>query len=566
MARYLEGRRTMSDMNRRDFIRAGVASGAAVSALGCDPAEDVQSVSESGTPFSIPEFRLEELTIEDLGGGLSSGDWTCRALTEMYLERIEALDRRGPSLYSILEVNPDALSIADGLDRELRGGRRRGPLHGIPIVLKDNIDTADRMTTTAGSTALRGSTPLRDAYIADKLREAGAVLLGKANMSEWAGFKSFQRGTSGWSGRGWDGGRGGLCKNPYALDRTPGGSSSGSGAATAANLAAAAIGTETDGSIVGPSSRNCLVGLKPTIGLMSRGGIIPIAHSQDSAGPMARSVRDVAIMLGTMTGVDERDPLTTPSLGNSVTDYSSFCDPAGLGGARIGVARGYMGSDERVDRLLEDALDVMRAEGATILDPIELPEELRFGNEHEMEVLYHEFKADLNNYLQSLGPDAPIRSLEELIDYNEQSADLELSLFGQDLLIASQERGPLTDQRYITALSTSHRLSRDEGIDRVMQAQQIDAIVGPTSGIPAPGDYTGSSNGSGGGCSTPAAMAGYPNMTVPMGFLFGLPVGMSLFGRAWTEGTLIRVAYAYEQATNHRRPPRFLPAVEARVP
>lgn len=556
----------MSDMNRRDFIRAGVASGAAVSALGCDPAEDVQSVSESGTPFSIPEFRLEELTIEDLGGGLSSGDWTCRALTEMYLERIEALDRRGPSLYSILEVNPDALSIADGLDRELRGGRRRGPLHGIPIVLKDNIDTADRMTTTAGSTALRGSTPLRDAYIADKLREAGAVLLGKANMSEWAGFKSFQRGTSGWSGRGWDGGRGGLCKNPYALDRTPGGSSSGSGAATAANLAAAAIGTETDGSIVGPSSRNCLVGLKPTIGLMSRGGIIPIAHSQDSAGPMARSVRDVAIMLGTMTGVDERDPLTTPSLGNSVTDYSSFCDPAGLGGARIGVARGYMGSDERVDRLLEDALDVMRAEGATILDPIELPEELRFGNEHEMEVLYHEFKADLNNYLQSLGPDAPIRSLEELIDYNEQSADLELSLFGQDLLIASQERGPLTDQRYITALSTSHRLSRDEGIDRVMQAQQIDAIVGPTSGIPAPGDYTGSSSGSGGGCSTPAAMAGYPNMTVPMGFLFGLPVGMSLFGRAWTEGTLIRVAYAYEQATNHRRPPRFLPAVEARVP
>jgi amidase len=299
---------------------------------------------------------------------------------------------------------------------------------------------------------------------------------------------------------------------------------------------------------------------------MSRGGIIPIAHSQDSAGPMARSVRDVAIMLGTMTGVDERDPLTTPSLGNSVTDYSSFCDPAGLGGARIGVARGYMGSDERVDRLLEDALDVMRAEGATVLDPIELPEELRFGNEHEMEVLYHEFKADLNNYLQSLGPDAPIRSLEELIDYNEQSADLELSLFGQDLLIASQERGPLTDQRYITALSTSHRLSRDEGIDRVMQAQQIDAIVGPTSGIPAPGDYTGSSSGSGGGCSTPAAMAGYPNMTVPMGFLFGLPVGMSLFGRAWTEGTLIRVAYAYEQATNHRRPPRFLPAVEARVP
>ncbi len=556
----------MSKMNRRDFIRTGIASGAAVSAFGCSPSDEPQSAASSGPPFSIPEFRLEELSIEDLGGGLSLGDWTCRSLTEMYIERIEALDRQGPSLFSVLEINPSALSTADGLDRELRLGRRRGPLHGIPIVLKDNIDTADRMTTTAGSTALRGSIPSRDAYIANKLREAGAILLGKANMSEWAGFKSFQRGTSGWSGRGWDGGRGGLCKNPYSLDRTPGGSSSGSGAATAANLAAAAIGTETDGSIVGPSSRNCLVGLKPTIGLMSRGGIIPIAHSQDSAGPMARTVRDVAIMLGTMTGVDERDPLTAPSLGNSLTDYSGFCDPAGLNGARIGVARGYMGFDERVDGLLEDALDVMRAEGATVIDPIELPEELRFGNEYEMEVLFYEFKADLNAYLESLGPDAPIKSLEELIAYNEQNAELELSLFGQDLHIAAQERGPLTDARYIDALNMSHRLSRDEGIDRIMQAERLDAIVGPTSGIPAPGDYTGSSSASGGGCSTPSAMAGYPNMTVPMGFLFGLPIGMSLFGRAWTEGTLIRVAYAYEQATNHRRPPRFLPAVEATVP
>jgi amidase len=556
----------MSEMTRRDFIRAGTVSGAAVSVFGCDSDGGTPDSVGPRTDFSIPEFRLEELSIEDLGGGLSLGHWNCRELIEMYLERIEALDRQGPSLFSILEVNPSALSTADGLDRELRLGRRRGPLHGIPIVLKDNIDTADRMTTTAGSTALMGSTPSRDAFIASRLREAGAIILGKANMSEWAGFKSFQRGTSGWSGRGWDGGRGELCKNPYALDRTPGGSSSGSGAATSASLAAAAIGTETDGSIVGPSSRNGLVGLKPTLGLMSRSGIIPIAHSQDSAGPMARSVRDVAIMLGTMTGVDERDPFTSQSAGRALTDYTGFCDPTGLEGARIGVARGYMGFDDRVDRLLEDALDVMRAQGATVVDPIVLPEQLRFGNEFEMEVLYYEFKADLNAYLAELGPDAPIKSLEELILYNEQNAGLELSLFGQDLLTAAQERGPLTDARYVNALSSSHRLSREEGIDAVMLGQQLDAIVAPTAGIPEPGDFTGSSSGAGGGCSTPSAMAGYPNMTVPMGSLFGLPVGMSLFGRAWTEGTLLRVAYAYEQSTNHRTAPRFLRTVDAKIP
>jgi amidase len=563
----------MSEMDRRDFLRAG-AAGAAVSLLGagCVPTqrEDAggaatDSGSTAASPAAgLPEFPLEEVTLDEIQAGLASGELTCRTLTEAYLERIEAADRQGPELYAVLETNPEALRIAEELDDEYRSRGPRGPLHGVPILLKDNIDTADGMSTTAGSTALRGSIAPQDAFLAARLREAGAVLLGKANMSEWAGWKSFARGESGWSGRGWDGGRGGLCKNPYALDRTPGGSSSGSGAAASANLCALAIGTETDGSIVGPSSRNGLVGLKPTLGVISRGGVIPIAHSQDSAGPMARTVRDVALALGTMTGVDPRDPATAASRGNTLADYGTVLDPDGLAGARIGVARGYMGFDERVDALLEDALEVMRGRGATVVDEVALPEELRFGNEHEMEVLYHEFKADLNAYLASLGPDAPIRTLEELIAYNEEHAELELALFGQELLEASQARGPLTSEVYRTALATSRRLSREEGIDAVMDAQELDALVAPTAGIPALADVTGATAGTGGGCSTPSAMAGYPNMTVPMGYLFGLPVGMSLFGRAWSEGTLLRIAYAYEQATNHRRPPRFLPTAEVR--
>jgi len=560
----------MSGMDRRDFLRTGATAGAAATLLGTgcsasageDGTESAPQVTDAAS--SLPDFPLEEISLDEIREGLASGEFTCRSLAEAYLGRIEAADRQGPELYAVLETNPDALRLADELDEEYRSNGPRGPLHGVPILLKDNIDTADGMTTTAGSTALRGSIAPQDAFIAARLREAGALLLGKANMSEWAGWKSFERGESGWSGRGWDGGRGGLCKNPYALDRTPGGSSSGSGAAASANLCAAAIGTETDGSIVGPSSRNGLVGLKPTLGLMSRGGVIPIAHSQDSAGPMARSVRDVALMLGTMTGVDPRDPMTRASQGNAAADYTTVLDPDGLSGARIGVARGYMGFDDRVDGLLEDALEVMRAQGATVVDPVELPEELRFGNEWEMEVLYHEFKADLNAYLASLGPDAPIASLEELIAYNEANAELELSLFGQELLTRSQERGRLTSPVYREALATSHRLAREEGIDAVMDAQELDALVAPTAGIPALADVTGATSGTGGGCSTPSAMAGYPNMTVPMGYLFGLPVGMSLFGRAWSEGTLLRIAYAYEQATNHRRPPRFLSTADVR--
>lgn len=570
----------MAAMDRRDFIRAGLVGGAGAAMLGvgaCAPdgtGADGSGANESTTaagtsgelPWSIPDFALEEITIDGVGQALAAGTYSCREITEMYLARIEALDRQGPRLFAVLETNPDALEIAEALDAELREQGSRGPLHGVPILLKDNIDTADRMTTTAGSTALRGSIAPTDAHIAAKLRDAGAILLGKANMSEWAGFKSFVRGTSGWSGRGWDGGDGGLCANPYALDRSPGGSSSGSGAGCAANFATAAIGTETDGSIVGPSSRNCLVGLKPTLGLMSRGGVIPIAHSQDSAGPMARTVRDVAILLGAMTGPDPRDPASQEAVAHTHPDYTTFLDPAGLQGARIGVARDYMGFDDRVDALFEDALDAMRAEGATIVDPITLPEQLRFGNDFEMEVLYHEFKADLNAYLATLGPDAPVRSLADVIAYNERNPHLELSLFPHDLLTEAQSRGPLTDARYRNALLNSRRYARELGIDRVMDQQRLDAIVGATSGIPELADYTGATAGRGGGCSTPSAMAGYPNLTVPMGFLFGLPVGLSMFGRAWSEPTLLRLAYAFEQATGHRRPPRFHRSVQARVP
>jgi amidase len=554
----------MSKINRRNFMALGAAVGAGVIS-GCRPGPPEATGDAGGAAGAGGDptnFELAEMSIDDLREGISSGRWTCRRITEMYLARIEALNASGPNLRAVLETNPDALEISESLDRELREQGPRGPLHGIPLLLKDNIDTADKMTTTAGSTALKGSIAPQDAFVANRLRQAGAVLLGKANMSEWAGWKSFVRGTSGWSGRGYDGGKGGFCRNPYVLDRAPGGSSSGSGVSAAANLAAAAIGTETDGSIVGPSSRNGLVGLKPTIGLLSRGGVIPIAHSQDSTGPMARTVRDAAIILGTMTGVDTRDPMTSASTGKAPENYLAALDPNGLRGARIGVSRANSGFDDRVDKLFAAALDALKAQGAVIVDPVQLPAELRFGNDYEMEVLYHEFKNDLNAYLASLGPAAPIKSLKELIEYNEKNAALELSLFGQELLIRSEERGPLTDTKYLRALETSHRLSRQEGIDKVMDAQRLDAIVAPTSGIAEMIDATGASRGTGIGCSTPAAMAGYPIMTVPMGFLFGIPLGIAFFGRAWSESTLIKLAYAYEQATKHRKPPRFLPTAE----
>ena len=547
-------------MKRREFIHKSLLGGTL--AFGASPSGVLSKSATSSTQQEPGSFELEEMTFSELQEGMSSGRFTARFITEMYLRRIEAMDRQGPTLRSIIETNPDALAIADKLDEERRAKGARGPLHGIPILLKDNIDTADKMTTTAGSLALEESRPSRDSFVAQKLREAGAILLGKANLSEWANFRS-TRSSSGWSGRG------GQCRNPYALDRNPCGSSSGSGVATAANFTAAAIGTETDGSVVCPSNANGLVGIKPTLGLVSRAGIIPIAHSQDTAGPMTRTVSDGAILLGAMTGVDPRDPATAGSENHSHSDYTAFLDADGLRGARIGILRQSFGFHEKVDAALEEGIAEMKRRGAEIIDPVELPsasEKLasQGGSEPrdtEMEVLLYEFKADLNAYLEGLGPEAPAKSLAELIAFNEAHRDEEMPYFGQEIFLQAQEKGPLTSDEYRQALETNHRLTREEGIDRATDKHRLDAIVAPTGG---PAWTTDLVNGDHflGGSSSFAAVAGYPNITVPAGFVHGLPVGLSFFGRAWSEPTLIKLAYAFEQATKVRKPPQFLPTAE----
>ncbi|MDE0475796.1 MAG: amidase, partial [Gammaproteobacteria bacterium] len=456
-------------------------------------------------------------------------------------------------LRSMIEINPDALAIADELDAERQANGPRGPLHGIPVALKDNLDTHDRMTTTAGSLALEGSIPPRDSFVAERLRAAGAILLGKANMSEWAYFRG-ERATSGWSARG------GQCVNPYALNRNPCGSSSGSGVAASANLCALTVGTETGGSIMCPSSSNGIVGIKPTVGLWSRSGIIPISHSQDTAGPMTRTVRDAAILLGGAVGVDPRDEATARSEGNSHTDYTQFLDSAGLQGAHIGVARSFTGFDPRVMALFEDAIQAMRDAGAVIVDPANLPV-ANWRDELPLIVLEYEFKTDLNAYLATLGPDAPVRTLAEIIEFNEQNAQLEMPYFGQQRMIASQARGPLTDEVYLNAVRTIQRGNREDGIDALMNEHQLDAIVAPTRDLPWTTDHIKGDRLDGGSSAGPAAIAGYPDISVPMGFVSGLPAGISFFGRAWSEPVLIRIAYAFEQATQHRRAPTFAPTL-----
>ncbi|MBI1941036.1 MAG: amidase [Acidobacteria bacterium] len=535
-------------MKRRAFLHIGLLGGMTATSRGGWAGGGVVRASPKSD-----SFELEEATIRELQRGMESGRFTARSITESYLERIERIDKHGPTLRAVLETNPDALVIADELDRERRSNGPRGPLHGIPVLLKDNIDTADRMTTTAGSLALAGSNPPRDSFVAQKLREAGAVLLGKTNLSEWANFRS-ERSSSGWSGRG------GQCRNPYALDRTPCGSSSGSGTAIAANLAAVSLGTETDGSIVCPANANGLVGIKPTVGLVSRAGIIPIAHSQDTAGPMARTVRDAAILLGALTGVDPRDPATAASEGKSPADCSKYLDPNGLGGARLGVARKFFGFHSDVDKLMEDAIGEMKRRGAEVIDPVEIPTEKDYG-ENELTVLLYEFKTDLNAYLQSLGPKAPVKSLAEIIEFNEKHGEKEMPYFGQELFIKAEAKGSLASREYLDALEKNHRLLREQGIDAAMNQHRLDAILAPTGG---PAWLTDLINGDHflGGSSGPAAVAGYPNITVPAGTVRGLPVGISFFGRAWSEPTLIKVAYAYEQTTRFRRPPKFLPSVE----
>ena len=504
----------------------------------------MEDVSREITPF-----ELDEVTVRDLQRSMESGDRTARSITELYLRRIEEMDRRGPELRSIIETNPDALAIADELDAERRDRGPRGPLHGIPVAIKDNIDTHDRMTTTAGSLALEGSIPIRDSFIAQQLRDAGAIILAKANMSEWAYFRG-ERATSGWSARG------GQCRNPYALDRNPCGSSSGSGVAVSANLATLTIGTETGGSIMCPSSTNGVVGIKPTVGLWSRSGIIPISHSQDTAGPMARTVRDAATLLGPLTGVDGRDEATAPSEGNAHPDYTIFLHEGGLQGARIGVARSLGGFDPRVSALFEDAISAVGAAGAVVVDPTNL-DAAAWNDPLALVLLEYEFKEGLHAYLETLGPDAPVKTLAEIIEFNEQNADREMQYFGQERMYASEARGPLTDPEYLDAKMRVQRANREQGIDRLMNEYGLDAIIAPTRGIPWPTDHVIGDRLDTGGSAGPAAIAGYPSITVPMGFVSGLPVGISFFGRPWSEPTLLRVAYAYEQATHHRRPPTF---------
>ncbi len=503
-----------------------------------------------------PHAELEEATIADLQAAMEAKALTARQLVEMYLERVEALDRNGPRLRSVIEVNPEALEIADDLDRERWAAGARGPLHGVPILIKDNIATADRMETTAGSLALLGARPPFDAHVAARLRAAGAVLLGKTNLSEWANFRSL-RSSSGWSGRG------GLCLNPYALDVTPSGSSSGSGSAVAANLAAAALGTETDGSILSPASATGVVGIKPTVGLTSRAGVVPIAHSQDTVGPMARTVADAALVLGAIAGTDPRDPATAAA--GTPPDYAASLDPEGLRGARIGVPREvYWGYSPSADKVGEAALDTLRQLGAEIIDPADIPTARQMASgwppsdDSALTVLLYEFKADLNAHLAGLGPDAPVRTLAELIAFNERHAAREMSFFGQELFLMAEAKGPLTDPTYRDALARNHWLSRQEGLDAVMDAHALDALVMPTTSPPPKTDLVNGGR-SIGGSSRPAALAGYPAISVPAGHAFGLPVGITFMGRAFGEPTLIRVAFAFEQATKARRPPRYTP-------
>ena len=544
-----------SSLDRRSFLGATAAvMGASVVRI--PPPSPGTRPDESGRTANLAPFELEEKTLAELQAGLRSGHYTARGLVEQYLGRIESLDRQGPALRHVIETNPDALTIADALDVERRGGRTRGALHGIPVLVKDNIDTADRMSTSAGSLALDGSRPSRDAFIVERLRAEGAVVLGKTNLSEWANFRSTHS-SSGWSARGGQG------RNPYATDRTPSGSSSGSAGATAASYCAVAVGTETDGSVTSPAAACSLVGMKPTIGLVSRSGIVPIAHSQDTAGPMARTVTDAAILLGALAGPDFRDVATAARRGAATVDYTRFLDARGLTGARIGVARKrYTGYSTHADAAFEQALHAMSALGAVIIDPADIATAGQF-DDAEFEVLLYEFKADLESYLRGLPTGARARTLPDLIAFNRAHPSDEMTYFGQEIFEKASEKGPLSSPAYRKALRTCRQLARTKGLDATFAMHRLDALVAPTQGPPGLIDLV-NGDPSGASSTSPCAVAGYPAITVPMGYASGLPLGITFMGLAWSEAALFKYAYAFEQQTKVRRAPRFLPTAELR--
>ncbi len=492
-------------------------------------------------------FSFEEINIAKLQEHYANGSLSIEEVTKAYLDRIEAIDVNGPELNSIIQVNPDALEIAKQLDQELKDGKSRGPLHGIPILLKDNIDTHDNMFTTAGSRALAGSKPLQDSHVAKKLKEAGALILAKANLSEWANFRG-QMSSSGWSGIN------GQTKNPYVLDRNPCGSSSGSGAAVSAGLGMIAIGTETNGSIVCPSNANGVVGIKPTVGLISRSGIIPISFTQDTAGPMARTLTDATLCLNALTGVDSSDVKTLESVNHIKKDYTNYLNKDGLKGKRIGLYKAPLGRNFKVDTLFQRAVAYMKSQGAEFVDIDRIAESNVGGL--SFQIMLYEYKDGLNNYFESLGPQGKIKNLEELIAFNKQDS-IEMAFYNQRYLEMAHEKEGLDSEDYKNTLASMLKGSRENGIDRVMNEHNLDAIVAPTGG---PAWKTDHLNGDsfGLGSSSPAARAGYPNISVPMGFVGELPVGISIFGRAWSEATLLEIAFAYEQGTQHRKAPKFL--------
>jgi amidase len=527
-------------MHRREFL---VAAAAAATAR----AGQTTPTSSTSSAHTSPD-AVEELSLASIAAAFTDGRMTSQQLTQSYLARIDKLDRRGPSLGSVIETNPKALEIAASLDAERKTRGVRGPLHGVPVLIKDNVETSDHMMSTAGSQALAGWYAPKDAPLVERLRAAGAVILGKTNLSEWANFRSTHS-LSGWSGRG------GQCRNPYATDRTPSGSSSGSAVAVSANLCAIAVGTETDGSIVSPASINGIVGLKPTVGLVSRRGIAPISHSQDTAGPLTRSVRDAAVMLGIMAGLDTADAASAAVGDRFQTDYARYVDPRGLAGARLGIARKFFADNAPLNGFLDTCISTLKAAGATIVDPADLPMHGSTGAP-EQEVLLYEFKTDLNAYLKRLPPTFPVRSLAALIRFNEAHKETEMPLFDQELLRQAEAKGPLTEKAYKDARAACLKATRSNGIDAVLAQHKLDAMVTLTAG-PAWLIDTVNGDSDTGGCSSPAAIAGYPHITVPAGLFRGLPIGLSFFGAAFSEPTLIKLGSGFEAVAHGRTPPRL---------